>query len=414
MNMFIRGLVVILLSILNLLLSQAQVTPDPTTPEDWVISKNYPATYLIFKDAELSKKLFSASALQPVLSERYERYVSAKNCEDMPCILQAFRWTESEMTTVNTTLLQLMQTEEDLRNLVESKLMPSHGYGVSTDQEAASYLSKAIEQDMRAANYVVEVYAGGRKPNYPNIDSLSFDANSKRFLALLKAVRQDVLVDCDESYEAAFLSMLSAVRLLEINERMDAASLEPLMEGENKKAFDKIKSTDFDQYSYSLLLVLGAGPSAYDQPISPAGMLRARMASRAYFEGKAPFIVLSGGRVHPYKTRFVEALEMKRYLVNELLVPEESIILDAHARHTTTNLRNTARIMLRYGFPQNQYAMATSSEAHIDAVERMEPRCIKELGYVPYVLGKRINAWSVEFKPRLEALTVDPDEPLDP
>ena len=132
----------------------------------------------------------------------------------MPCILQAFRWTESEMTTVNTTLLQLMQTEEDLRNLVESKLMPSHGYGVSTDQEAASYLSKAIEQDMRASNYVVEVYAGGRKPNYPNIDSLSFDANSKRFLALLKAVRQDVLVDCDESYEAAFLSMLSASKVI--------------------------------------------------------------------------------------------------------------------------------------------------------------------------------------------------------
>ncbi|VTP89848.1 YdcF family protein [Sphingobacterium daejeonense] len=152
----------------------------------------------------------------------------------------------------------------------------------------------------------------------------------------------------------------------------------------------------------------------YDQPISPGGMLRARMAARAYFEGQAPFIVLSGGRVHPYKTPYIEAIEMKRYLIQNLMVPESAIILDPHARHTTTNMRNTARIMLTYGFPNDKYAIVTSSEAHINAVVNMADRCIKELGYVPYELGKRVNDVVLEFKPKLESYIIDGDEPLDP
>jgi hypothetical protein len=134
------------------------------------------------------------------------------------------------------------------------------------------------------------------KPNYPRIDSISFDVSNKAYLLLLKDVRQDVLKDTKDDYQSSFVTMLTAVRLLEINERMDAAQLEPLMDGENKSAFEAIKKTDFSKYPYSLLLVLGAGPNVYDQPISPGGMLRARMAARAYFEGQAPFIVLSGGR----------------------------------------------------------------------------------------------------------------------
>ncbi|MOA51240.1 hypothetical protein D3C78_1743610 [compost metagenome] len=97
-----------------------------------------------------------------------------------------------------------------------------------------------------------------------------------------------------------------------------------------------------------------------------------------------------------------------------LQVPEEAILIDPHARHTTTNLRNTARILLTYGFPQDKFAIVNSTVSHIDAVQNMADRCIRELGYVPYELGKRISDVIVEFKPRIESLTIDPDEPLDP
>lgn len=105
---------------------------------------------------------------------------------------------------------------------------------------------------------------------------------------------------------------------------------------------------------------------------------------------------------------------MKKYLMEVLDVPEEAILIDPHARHTTTNLRNTARIMLSYGFPGDKPAIVTSSKPHIDAVENMADRCLKELGYVPYDLGKRLNDVVIEFRPRPEAFTIDPDEPLDP
>ena len=76
-----------------------------------------------------------------------------------------------------------------------------------------------------------------------------------------------------------------------------------------------------------------------------------RLAALQYAKGVAPFIVTSGGKVHPYKTKFCEATEMKRYLVEKLHIPANAIIVDPHARHTTTNMRNAARLIYRYGIP---------------------------------------------------------------
>jgi uncharacterized SAM-binding protein YcdF (DUF218 family) len=54
-----------------------------------------------------------------------------------------------------------------------------------------------------------------------------------------------------------------------------------------------------------------------------------------YKEGVAPFIVVTGGKVYPFKTRNVEAYHMKQYLINEFEIPEDQIIIEPHARHTT-------------------------------------------------------------------------------
>ena len=70
-----------------------------------------------------------------------------------------------------------------------------------------------------------------------------------------------------------------------------------------------------------------------------------------YRQHQAPFIIVSGGRVHPYHTPYNEAFEMKKYLMDVWQIPESAIIIEPHARHTTTNFRNAARIMFRNGFP---------------------------------------------------------------
>lgn len=395
--------------------TQAQDYLHNKTPQDWVIAKNYFATFLLNQDSALLKRIILTDPqLNNLLKQRYTRYEESVDCEDLQCFLSAFKWTNEEIERLTLRFVQLLEKEKQLEHLVREKLLPSHTYGVSTNVSAQDYLEKALRQDLKAMNYVIDVYAGGSRPNYPKIDSISFNIHDPRYLSLLKEIRQDVLTDVSNSEEAFNQTLWTAVRLLEINERWDAAQLEPLISQENKSAYEAVVQTDFGRYPYSLLLTLGAGPEVYGQPISPGGMLRSRMAARSYFDGLAPFIVVSGGRVHPYKTTYIEAIEMKRYLMDVLHVPEKAILIDPHARHTTTNLRNTARIMLKYGFPKNKSAIVNSSVAHIDAVEKMGERCMRELGYVPYELGKRISQVIIEFKPRLESLTIDPDEPLDP
>ncbi|EEI90256.1 hypothetical protein HMPREF0765_4207 [Sphingobacterium spiritivorum ATCC 33300] len=384
------------------------------TPQDWVIAKNYYATSLLAQDSGLSNRILSDPDIHSMLEKRHVRYIESANCKDVTCFLRAFRWNEQEVETIVTVFSKRLQTDKELKALVKNKLIPSCTYGMDVSSVESAYLAKALRQDLNAINYVIDVYAGAKKPNYPKIDSISFDVTKKAHLYLLKDVAQDILKDVRNPEEAFYESLWTAVRLLEVNERWDAAQLEPLMQLENKKAYDAVRKTDFGRYPYSLLLTLGAGPEVYDQPISPGGMLRCRMAARSYFQGLAPFIVVSGGCVHPYKTRYIEAIEMKKYLMQVLNVPEEAILIDPHARHTTTNMRNTARILLHYGFPTDKYAIVNSSVPHIDAVEKMADRCVRELGYVPYVLGKRISEVIIEFKPREEALTIDPDEPMDP
>lgn len=108
---------------------------------------------------------------------------------------------------------------------------------------------------------------------------------------------------------------------------------------------------------------------------------------------------------------------MKRYLMEVWQIPESAIIMEPHARHTTTNYRNAARIMLRNGFPADRYALSTSSESHINdvATETSLPqRCLRELGFVPYRAGKRLSARVVEFVPLPESFIINPTEPIDP
>lgn len=52
--------------------------------------------------------------------------------------------------------------------------------------------------------------------------------------------------------------------------------------------------------------------------------------------------------------------------------------------------------------------------SHLNFVEGMDSRCLRELGYVPYRLGKRLNERMMEFFPLQESLIIQPTEPIDP
>lgn len=52
-----------------------------------------------------------------------------------------------------------------------------------------------------------------------------------------------------------------------------------------------------------------------------------------------------GGHVHSFHTPVCEAVEIKKYLVEHLGVPNAAVSIESHTRHTTTNLHNTARLL---------------------------------------------------------------------
>jgi hypothetical protein len=163
-------------------------------------------------------------------------------------------------------------------------------------------------------------------------------------------------------------------------------------------------------------LVLGAGPGNSGWNISNAGMERADEAVKLFQDKKAPLLIFSGGYVYPPKTPFCEAIEMKKFVMEKYGIAEENILVEPQARHTTTNVRNAARIMFRDKIPTNKKGLITSNRSHIDYVAGAEfvKRNMTELGFVPMRIFQRISPAAIEFMPLVDSLFANSMEPLDP
>lgn len=376
--------------------------------------KNYYFTALLELLPEADSLLAADSELSRMAQEKQRRLENAATTGER---IAAMKFSESEIERAGEALAGLYAADNALGKIVSEHIVPSGCYQQYAET-GAELVRKIWRQDAEGMNYAVDVYAGGRKPNYPAIDSIGFNVDSRRFKEeILPSCQQDIAYWNSQSPAFYSIPMKAVCLLLDINDRRQALDYEPLAETENKVAYGQVACTEWEAYSYTAILVLGAGPEDPRESISPEGRLRATYAAMLYRQHQAPFIIVSGGRVHPYHTPYNEAYEMKKYLMEVWQVPESAIIMEPHARHTTTNLRNAARIMFRHGFPLDRYAIVTSSETHIDDVEKetsLPQRCMRELGHIPYRTGKRLSARVLEFVPLKESLTINPKEPIDP
>jgi len=186
--------------------------------------------------------------------------------------------------------------------------------------------------------------------------------------------------------------------------------------GENKAAILAIARTDWSKYTYATILIPGNGPELTTTPISPINKMHCAIAAARYQKGWAPFIIVSGGYCYPFRGPYCEAIEMKKYLMEKFAIPEEAIIIDPHARHTTTNIRNAERLMIRYGIPLNRPSVfiTTKSQTDYAAAPFFDQRNIYELGYLPYKGKNKIGLHDILFYPVMESLHMDPYDPLDP
>jgi hypothetical protein len=198
--------------------------------------------------------------------------------------------------------------------------------------------------------------------------------------------------------------------------RDEAVRYEPLRTGENAAAIAAIATTNFSHYPYVAILVPGEGPTDLVTPLNPVGAMRCDIAVARFRAGLAPFLLVSGGHVHPDRTHFSEAIQMKQYLMTTYAVPESAIIVDPYARHTTTNLRNTVRELFAYGAPTDGRVLVVSDilQSVYIASDALATRCDAELFYRPF-LGLQVltpNDSCITMAPA--SLTIAASDALDP
>jgi hypothetical protein len=352
------------------------------------------------------KAFYVLSALEraPVKDSRLEAIAARKRAalQQPGNLIEAMRWTPEEIATVSAVLAGAAHLDAGLR---ATGLYPKE-----------PLLPSAWEGAAAGMNRIFDVYGLGKPPRYPAIDAVSFDVKSPNYGRMLEVIRAVMSEEPDGHPQFFHAPLRFALELLRANWRDEAGRFEPMERGENRAAFERVKSIDWSRYKYSAILVPGSGTDRPGQALSPWGKARVTLAARRYKAGLAPFLIVSGGYVHPAQTPFCEALEMKKALMAEHGIPAEAIVIEPHARHTTTNVRNAARLLWRYGFPWEKTALITTDHgqsAYIEAPAFAE-RCRTEIGHVPYEALKRISQFDLEFRPRLEALQLDPLEPLDP
>lgn len=391
----------------------AAQTKEPLHLTAPVADKNF---YLMSLMERTPEAIENDATLSKIAIEKREALAHAlKSCDtSVDCFASAMKWSDADLGRVEKSLRGLYRTSDSIHRMVDGSMVESGAFIRSGSGE--DLLAKAWTDAAKNMNRIVDVYALGVAPRYPQIDSPSYDVKSKTYGRLVRII-VSVLEDQSPDVRLFFEPTLRyALALLEANNRDEAGRFEPLEAGENKAAIQRARNLDWKKYPYSAIIVPGAGGEKESPALSAWGKLRLTIAVRRYREGQAPFLIVSGGFVHPNQTPHCEAIEMKKSLIADFGIPADAILVDPHARHTTTNLRNAARELYRYGLPFDKPALISTDPDQSVYIESdvFLKRSMEELGYSPAREMRRVSAFDLTFVPNIESLQLDAQDPLDP
>lgn len=423
----IRKYTLIILLSIHLLSLKAQLKSgykhdyQPVKSENIVSDKNFYLLTVIDKYPKIKQILSENKSLHLILQSKIDSIHSYANKAGMFLNAEAtvgnFIWSKDDTTNIKRILGDIYKDNSSLIDeLIDKDLRPGGYYQRFVNLNNENLFLQAWDQYLYGTNYIISQYGLGKHLRYPAIDSISYDVNGEYFRYMLKPLFN--FLDSHSQEMRAFYepTLQIALHLIDANDRDESARFEPMEEGENKKAVQNIKRINWNSYPYTVIMVPGEGPELSSVPLSPGGKLRCELAAERYNAGKAPYIIVSGGYCHPFHTPYCEALEMKKYLMGRFKVPEKSMIIEPHARHTTTNFRNANRLMIRYGVPIDKPALCvtTSDQAGYIMDDRFDIRNMKEIGYLPYNKKQKISSQDIVFYPTIESLHMDPLDPLDP
>ena len=330
------------------------------------------------------------------------------------CSVHPYYWSDRLVHESGARMLRLLERHPAVYgNLMDNMRASGYFYRFHNLPDSAMFM-RSWEDACKGITYIIQAYTTNQDLIYPQIDSTTFPVTSIHYKVLVAETIQ--MLDHRKQHLHEFFepSLKLALGLLFDNYRDEAARFEPL-DSTNEASYRLVRHIHWDAYPYSVIMIPGEGPEN-NRNISIMGMHRCELGAEQYRAGKAPFIVVSGGYVHPFQTPYCEADQMKKYLVDQLGIPASAVILEPHARHTTTNIRNTNRILYRQGFPVDKPVLCTSTPTQIDYIleTSFSDRNQQYLKYVPYSRIKRLDAFNLEYYPVKASLQMDAIDPLDP
>lgn len=386
--------------------------PNQRAFDSILTAKNFPLLAMLQHDKGAARLTGRSKLLQRLSAAQRQRVQQAgQQCQTAACYATALKWTDAEIAAAARELVRL-QKKRALGQVV-TRLRRQGSYARFEADADTALLRQAWVEGARGLNRLFDIYVQGTKPRYPKIDSISYARHDAAYLAQVQQMAQQLAGQENKLFFA--LPLQAGLRVLAFNKRDEAARYEPLQAGMNQAPAAKVKTTDFAAFPYSLILVPGLGPETPGMALDPNGAKRCAAGVERYKKGLAPFIVVSGGNVHPFQTPFNEAVEMKKYLVEALGVPADVVFIEPHARHTTTNMRNTNRMIYRFGLPAHKPILIVTDESQASyIVKRMEKTALRDLGYLPCQELKEKSKVEVEYQPLRLSLHADPFDPLDP
>ncbi len=378
--------------------------------------KIFPFFLSITNNAGSSSLLKRDALLHKITAAQQRRWkLALRSCGNVDCLADSLKWNDQERLQAGNRLQELYRRSPIFQKLI-SRLRSNHLYAEEETDHDTVFLRTAWNTSVMAVNYIFDTYLAGKPPVYVKIDSISFEKNDPGFDANF---RNEVArtINTPEDIKGLFWtrSVNTALALLHLNGRDEAARYEPLNGGYNNAAFAKISQIKWKQFAYSMILIPGLGPEKPGVSLDPGGIKRCIAGAAEYRKGLAPFIVVSGGHVHPFKTPFNEAVEMKKYLVNELGIPGNAVFIEPHARHTTTNLRNANRMVYRFALDSAKPVLiVTDSSQAAYITGGMAKTAMRDLGFLPYRNVTLIGSGRVAYYPVIQSLRINPKDPLDP
>ncbi|MCB9760754.1 MAG: YdcF family protein [Alphaproteobacteria bacterium] len=168
----------------------------------------------------------------------------------------------------------------------------------------------------------------------------------------------------------------------------------------------------------TVVIVPGFVPPSAEEPVQLhwVARQRLRLALSTLKDRDGHIFLLSGGNVHPEGTPFNEAWEMRRFLIEELGVSSDRILIEPYARHSTTNLRNAGRLLLAAGIEEAVVVTTAGQGMYFgrSGVSGFRSRSLRELGYeIGALTAQNASYTQVHFAPSA-AVWQPGDDPLDP